>query len=97
VYLYAENPRDSFVGDRDGAAVRFLPETKGHSLEDMDVIFGAVSADQRQADILKHEKVLSPLITSSFPTSNRIFSLALEQERENSEDAEHTRSFDYKV
>jgi len=56
----------------------FLPETKGRSLEDMDVIFGAVSADQRQADILKHEK-------------------ALEQERENSEEAEHTRSFDYNV
>jgi len=36
----------------------FLPETKGRSLEDMDIIFGAISADQRQADILKHEKAL---------------------------------------
>jgi hypothetical protein len=36
----------------------FLPETKGHSLEDMDIIFGAVSADQRQADILMHERAL---------------------------------------
>lgn len=39
-------------------SLRFLPETKGRSLEDMDVIFGAVGADKRQADILKHEKGL---------------------------------------
>lgn len=29
----------------------FIPETKGRSLEEMDVIFGAVSKEQREADI----------------------------------------------
>ena len=41
-----------------------LPETKGRSLEEMDVIFGAVSADQRQADILKQERALDGEIGS---------------------------------
>lgn len=31
----------------------FLPETKGRSLEDMDIIFGAVTQEQRDADILR--------------------------------------------
>lgn len=35
-----------------------IPETKGRSLEDMDVIFGAVSAEQRNADIVKYQKAL---------------------------------------
>ncbi|KZP08180.1 general substrate transporter [Athelia psychrophila] len=35
-----------------------LPETKGRSLEEMDVIFGAVSAEKRQGDIQKEERVL---------------------------------------
>ncbi|KAJ7486450.1 general substrate transporter [Mycena latifolia] len=35
-----------------------IPETKGRSLEDMDVIFGAVSKEQRDAAIAKQEKVL---------------------------------------
>ncbi|KAF8068086.1 general substrate transporter [Lyophyllum atratum] len=30
-----------------------IPETKGRSLEEMDVIFGSISAEQRQADIDK--------------------------------------------
>ena len=30
---------------------RVIPETKGRSLEEMDIIFGAVQADKRQADI----------------------------------------------
>ena len=30
---------------------RLIPETKGRSLEEMDVIFGAVQADKRRADI----------------------------------------------
>ncbi|KAF7985421.1 hypothetical protein HWV62_5137 [Athelia sp. TMB] len=34
----------------------FLPETKGRSLEEMDVIFGSVTAEQRQADIRKQEQ-----------------------------------------
>ncbi|KAI0738375.1 general substrate transporter [Daedaleopsis nitida] len=35
-----------------------IPETKGRSLEEMDVIFGSVSADQRRADIARQERVL---------------------------------------
>jgi hypothetical protein len=30
---------------------RLLPETKGRSLEEMDIIFGAVSAESREAFI----------------------------------------------
>jgi len=33
-----------------------IPETKGRSLEDMDIIFGSISAEKRQADIEKHER-----------------------------------------
>ena len=29
----------------------FLPETKGRSLEDMDIIFGAITQEQRDLDI----------------------------------------------
>jgi hypothetical protein len=29
----------------------FLPETKGRSLEDMDIIFGAITQEQRDIDI----------------------------------------------
>jgi len=35
-----------------------IPETKGRSLEDMDVIFGAVSKEQRDAGIARQERVL---------------------------------------
>ena len=35
---------------------RLIPETKGRSLEEMDIIFGSVKAEQRQADILKQEQ-----------------------------------------
>ena len=30
-----------------------IPETKGRSLEEMDIIFGAISAETRQHDIEK--------------------------------------------
>ncbi|KAG6881695.1 hypothetical protein C0992_000394, partial [Termitomyces sp. T32_za158] len=33
-----------------------IPETKGRSLEEMDIIFGAISAAQRQADIEKQTR-----------------------------------------
>jgi hypothetical protein len=33
-----------------------IPETKGRSLEEMDIIFGAVSAEERQEYITKREK-----------------------------------------
>jgi hypothetical protein len=35
-----------------------IPETKGRSLEDMDVLFGAVDAQQRQDDIAARERAL---------------------------------------
>ena len=41
---------------------RLLPETKGRSLEEMDIIFGAVSAQSREAFIeraLDHKDVNS--------------------------------------
>jgi hypothetical protein len=33
-----------------------IPETKGRSMEDMDIIFGSISAEERRANIEKHEK-----------------------------------------
>lgn len=33
-----------------------IPETKGRSLEEMDVIFGSVKAEKREADIRKQER-----------------------------------------
>ncbi|KII84980.1 hypothetical protein PLICRDRAFT_32188 [Plicaturopsis crispa FD-325 SS-3] len=35
-----------------------LPETKGRSLEEMDIIFGSVTKEQRQVDIDRQERVL---------------------------------------
>lgn len=32
-----------------------IPETKGRSLEEMDIIFGSVSAEKRSADVAKFE------------------------------------------
>ena len=43
-----------------------IPETKGRSLEDMDVIFGSISAEERQADIEKYEKQ-GALLLRAFP------------------------------
>lgn len=31
--------------------ILFIKETKGRTLEDMDVLFGLISEDQRQADV----------------------------------------------
>lgn len=31
----------------------FLPETKGRSLEDMDIIFGAITQEQRDIDLAR--------------------------------------------
>lgn len=39
----------------------FLPETKGKSLEEMDIIFGAVSREQREADVARAERDLEGL------------------------------------
>ncbi|KAJ8507724.1 hypothetical protein ONZ45_g9933 [Pleurotus djamor] len=35
-----------------------IPETKGRSLEDMDVIFGSITAEQRQEDIKQRERAM---------------------------------------
>ncbi|KAJ3974898.1 general substrate transporter [Lentinula raphanica] len=35
-----------------------IPETKGKSLEEMDIIFGSVSAEKRNADVAKFEQAL---------------------------------------
>ena len=40
-----------------GTFALLIPETKGRSLEDMDVIFGAVSAEKRREDIARQERV----------------------------------------
>ena len=49
-----------------GTFALLIPETKGRSLEEMDIIFGAVSADKRQADIAKQERGAS---LRSFPVA----------------------------
>jgi sugar porter (SP) family MFS transporter len=41
-----------------GLFALLIPETKGRSLEDMDIIFGAVSAETRREDIMKRKQVL---------------------------------------
>lgn len=38
------------------AVYRLIPETKGRSLEEMDVIFGSVTAEQRQKHIQQEER-----------------------------------------
>lgn len=38
------------------ASTSFLPETKGRSLEEMDIIFGSTSKERRDADIAKQER-----------------------------------------
>jgi hypothetical protein len=35
-----------------------IPETKGRSLEEMDIIFGAVSAETRRQDIERHQAAM---------------------------------------
>ena len=39
---------------------RLIPETKGRSLEEMDFLFGVVSAEQREEHIRKEERSKSP-------------------------------------
>jgi len=36
---------------------RLIPETKGHSLEEMDALFGAVSTDQRMSELAKQQGI----------------------------------------
>ena len=46
---------------------RLLPETKGRSLEEMDIIFGAVSFGAREAFIEKQERELVLEFTGTEP------------------------------
>ncbi|KAF9033568.1 general substrate transporter [Panaeolus papilionaceus] len=50
-----------------------IPETKGRSLEEMDIIFGAISAEQRQADVdrVQREHRHEPS-TRSASTENKV-------------------------
>jgi hypothetical protein len=34
----------------------FIPETKGRSLEEMDIIFGAVSREKREQDVIRAQQ-----------------------------------------
>ncbi|KAI0699622.1 general substrate transporter [Cerioporus squamosus] len=47
-----------------------IPETKGRSLEEMDIIFGSVTEDKRRADIAAQERVLGNDVPGS-PSSGR--------------------------
>jgi len=42
-----------------------IPETKGRSLEEMDIIFGSITAEDRNADIIRQEKELDANDTTS--------------------------------
>ncbi|THH29457.1 hypothetical protein EUX98_g4743 [Antrodiella citrinella] len=48
----------------------FIPETKGRSLEEMDIIFGSVVASDREADIAKQELTYEHDTSSSRSDSN---------------------------
>ena len=59
VSLLVVSPFHSSLGpdfDLDGSHRRLIHKTKGRSLEEMDVIFGAVQEDKRRADIEKQER-----------------------------------------
>ena len=57
---------------------RLIPETKGRSLEEMDVIFGAVQADKRRADIAAQARGMS-LLSLLLANTLLSFSLTLTQ------------------
>ena len=44
-----------------------IPETKGRSLEEMDIIFGAVSAESRAENIARQEQGVSRPSSLHFP------------------------------
>jgi len=45
-----------FIGLLLIAPCSLIPETKGRSLEEMDIIFGAIDADDRAANIARQEQ-----------------------------------------
>ena len=69
-----------------------IPETKGRSLEEMDIVFGAVSADNRAANIARHERgacfILLPVICSTYRRTTEISNVGIytDLERANSID-----------
>ena len=68
--LYVGNHFTYSLSDDPFSLPSLIPETKGRSLEDMDVIFGSISAKERQADIEQHEKqgaLLSRAFSQSRP------------------------------
>lgn len=79
---------------------RLIPETKGRSLEEMDVIFGSITADQRRADIEKRERgasdVCAPLRGSHGTHAVIVFLPLLALEHEQNETTSE-RSLDNKV
>ncbi|KAG6897592.1 hypothetical protein C0992_013269 [Termitomyces sp. T32_za158] len=72
-----------------------IPETKGRSLEEMDVIFGAISADERAAHIAAQERGTSiPHAAVFMPFTPNRFSTALDHDRN---DARSSRSVNAKA
>ena len=49
----------SFFGHVVDNAHRLIPETKGRSLEEMDIIFGSVQEEKRRADIEQEQRVFA--------------------------------------
>ncbi|KAM5544475.1 hypothetical protein V8D89_002135 [Ganoderma adspersum] len=49
-----------------------IPETKGRSLEEMDVIFGAVQADKRRADIAAQARALGNEVSSERSVDQKV-------------------------
>lgn len=49
-----------------------IPETKGRSLEEMDIIFGAVNAETRQQGIEKYQVTLGDGYNSSASSGNKV-------------------------
>ena len=57
-------------------AIFFIKETKGRTLEDMDILFGAVNAEQRAEDVervLASEKGAVQMDESSVDMTGRKF------------------------
>jgi hypothetical protein len=62
VFSLSVNPCTGYLLDAYTILDRLLPETKGRSLEEMDIIFGSVSAESREAFIeraLDHKEIVS--------------------------------------
>lgn len=58
----------------------FVKETKGRSLEDMDILFGTVNAEQRAEDVERvlHDKVVHEEVENAAGAENTGTSVGLE-------------------